>query len=94
MKFVSLLFVLAMGTFSYCFGQLGSSSENLFAQGMFTIQDADSIAELEVSMRDNASIKVVRLDQFSNRFFIVTKDISTLSEQDLRSWFGRYGARN
>ncbi len=59
----------------------------LFAQCMIELQDQNEMVALEAEMRQNPSIKVVRLDYYSQRAFILTKDIDQLSEQQFTSWF-------
>lgn len=93
MKLVNLLLVLGLGAFTVCFGQLQTPSEHLFAQGMYSIEQSNDVQSLEEAMRSNPNISIVRLDQYSNRFFILTQNISSLTEEDLRSWFGEFGDR-
>jgi len=61
-----------------------------FAQGIFAIP-ANEIAQAELFVRSNPNVQVVRLDAYSNRFFILTKHMSAFTEADLRSWLGAYG---
>jgi hypothetical protein len=66
---------------------LATEEVTLFAQCMIELQDQNEMIALEAEMRQNPSIKVVRLDYFSQRAFILTKDIDQLSEEQFMSWF-------
>jgi hypothetical protein len=62
----------------------------LFAQCVFIIQDETMLRSAESEIREHPNVKMVRLDQNTQRAFILTKDLQQLSEQELRSWFGEY----
>ena len=62
----------------------------LFAQCVFTIQNETELRNIEAEIRQHPSIKIVRLDQNTQRAFILTKDIEQLSQEELKSWFGEY----
>ena len=62
----------------------------LFAQCVFIIQDETELRSVEAEIREHPNVKIVRLDQNTQRAFILTKDIEQLSEKELRSWFGDY----
>ena len=62
---------------------------NYFAQGMFEAEAEDMI-QLQDEMRSMAELQVVRLDHNSNRFFILTNDLESLTELEMLSWFGEY----
>lgn len=47
---------------------------------------------LEEQIRLNPYTNVVRLDWHTQRAFILTTGIDQLEENELRSWFGSYGA--
>jgi hypothetical protein len=66
---------------------LATEEVTLFAQCMIELQDQNEMVVLEAEMRQNPSIKVVRLDYNSQRAFILTKEIDQLSEEQFASWF-------
>lgn len=68
-----------------------SQSLTLFAQGMFSTEDADATATIESTLSANPNISIVRLDNSSGRFLVLTQNISTLTESQVRSWFGELG---
>lgn len=93
-KMKKTLIVLMLFIAGYNYAQSTASQQNqtmLFAQGMFSIDDAQLIIDQENDLRNHPNVQVVRLDKYSNRFFILIKDLDSLTEQDLRSWFGSYG---
>lgn len=88
MKFLKLLILLVIFSVPLSRAQSSTNNDQLFAQGMFDIQDSSDVVAVEADLRNHPNVAVVRLDAYSNRFFILTKDISALSEADLKSWFG------
>jgi hypothetical protein len=92
MKINLLLTILYVTISCSCLAQASLSRDELFAQGMFEIDNPNEIQETEAIIRQHPNVAVVRLDTYSNRFFILTKNISNLSEADLRSWFGAHAA--
>ena len=66
------------------------SQVNLFGQCMIEIATAEEMKTLELEMKSNPYIKVVRLDYNTQRAFILTKGIDQLSEDQFSSWFSNY----
>jgi hypothetical protein len=93
MKKMSFLFVIMLLS-TMSFGQQTNQpiNVNLFAQCMFDIQDQQAMLDLEQEMRLNPNTDMVRLDFNTQRAFIITVDLQTLSENDFRSWFGAYAS--
>ena len=86
MKHILTIFALVLT--SLVFAQ--QEDPVLFVQCVFTIQDESELRNVEAEIRQHPSVKIVRLDQNTQRAFILTKDIQQLSEQELRSWFSEY----
>lgn len=86
MKRLILLFMLFFNFM--IFSQ--SSDINLFAQCKFEIKDQKKLKELEEKIKNNPNVKIVRLDFVSQRSFIITKNISNLTEEQFLSWFENY----
>ncbi len=91
MKKLLLLFALILSGIAYSQVSQQASETHLFAQGIFDLQSEDEMRDLQSEMQQNPNIEVVRLDHHSGRFFILTRNINTLTEAELRSWFGSYG---
>lgn len=74
------------------FGQTDESAQypNLFAQGLLNIP-AQEMQVLQDEMRLNPFLEVVRLDHNSNRFFLLIKDLESLTNEELVTWFAEYG---
>jgi hypothetical protein len=70
--------------------QTNVSQVNLFGQCMIEIATAEEMKTLELEMKSNPYIKVVRLDYNTQRAFILTKGIDQLSEDQFSSWFSNY----
>lgn len=75
------------------FMSYGQTTQNqLFAQCLFEISDRAEMESIEASIRQNPNVQMVRLDWETQRAFIITQNISTLSESDFSSWFESYGS--
>lgn len=84
--FISLILFCCLGVNS-AFGQEGTK---LFAQGLFDIENRENMLNIQSTMSDNPAINIVRLDDNTQRFFLITEGIGELSIETLKSWFGEY----
>jgi hypothetical protein len=66
----------------------GQEEVRLFAQGVFQVEDTETILTTENTIRNNPNVSIVRLDPHSKRFFIITQNLNQLSEETLKNWFG------
>lgn len=90
MKLIITSFIL-LCTFSQVgFSQTNQSQTTLFAQCLFTINDATALEQLQQDIASNPNVKMVRLDMYSQRAFILTQNISSLNETELKSWFNQF----
>lgn len=75
-------------------GSVGAQTQTtetiLFAQGLFSISEKSEMEALETELREHPNVKIVRLDWETQRLFLLTKELNTLSEEELISWFGEY----
>ena len=77
----SLIFVFSL---SMTFAQ---SNSVLFAQCYFDIPNNVSMLEIEADLKLHPNINVVRLDFDSQRAFILTQGIESLTEEEFKAWF-------
>jgi hypothetical protein len=103
MKTLLFFFALCFSASSLHAQNLATEEVTLFGQCMIELQDQNEMLALEAEMRLNPNVKIVRLDYFSQRAFILTKDIDQLTDEQFMSWFnassdkvrciqiGRYG---
>lgn len=68
------------------------TSTTLFGQCMIEVQNQDDMKTLENQLKTNPYVKVVRLDYTTQRAFILTKNIESLSDVDFKSWFSQYSS--
>lgn len=87
MKKLGLIFLLLFGAF-----QLSAQEQSpvFFGQCMIEVTSAEEMAQLQTSMKENPYIKVVRLDYNTQRAFVITQNLESLSEADFTSWFSEY----
>lgn len=92
-KMKQLLSAIILFSMHNLFSQVetGESEINLFAQGILQMESDQEMIDLEREMRMNPYVQVVRLDRASKRFFLLSVGLEELSEEDLRSWFGKFG---
>ena len=88
MKTINLFLFLLINFISL--SQNKSEEITFFAQCKFEINDQKELKILEERIRQNPNVKVVRLDFVSQRSFILTKNISELTEVQFSSWFENY----
>lgn len=69
-----------------------SASPKYFAQCMLSIEDETEFRALEENLRSNPHVAVVRLDWYSKRAFLLTKELNTFSDADFTAWLGEYAA--
>jgi hypothetical protein len=87
MKTLGLIFFLLLGA-SQVNAQTQSTS--FFGQCMIEVTTAEEMAQLQTTMRENPYIKVVRLDYNTQRAFVLTQNLESLTEENFMSWFGQY----
>ncbi|MEY3237687.1 MAG: hypothetical protein RI883_1788 [Bacteroidota bacterium] len=87
--FVSIILFLFFNGIS----QVTNSETVLFAQSIVDIENAEEMRALEVEMRSNPYIKIVRLDYNTQRCFVLTKNLDELSETNFISWFNQFSDR-
>ena len=63
---------------------------HFFGQYLLELDDEVAFNQLQEDLRANPYVQVVRLDWNTKRAFILTKDIASYSEEDMRAWFGVY----
>ena len=90
MKTLLIFSVLLLSTSFVNAQNLATQEVTLFGQCMIELQDQNDLVALETEMRLNPNIKVVRLDYFTQRAFILTKEIDQLTEEQFMSWFNAY----
>jgi hypothetical protein len=87
----NLLFVLPLLFASFNgVSQTPQNETTLFAQCMIDIENESEIRALEIEIRNNPYVKIVRVDFYSKRVFLLTKGIEQLTEQNFTSWFSQY----
>jgi len=86
--FIALLFTI-LSKFSFTQNQVNET--HFFGQCLLTINDETLFNQLQEELKKNPYVYLVRLDWNTKRVFILTKDVSVFTENDLKSWFGPYG---
>lgn len=68
------------------------SNSVLFAQCYFDIPNEETMLEIEADMRLHPNTNIVRLDFISQRAFIITQGIESLTEDEFKSWFEQFSS--
>ena len=87
MKIIGLIFLLLLVTSQV---KAQTQSTSFFGQCMIEVATAEEMAQLQTTMRENPYIKVVRLDYNTQRAFILTQNLESLTEENFISWFSQY----
>ncbi len=91
-KITGLLSVCAMMLIGQLYAQDNAQSTSIdyFAQSLFVASTPEEVSELETNLLENPHVKQVRISFDEQRVFILTKDLSSLTEAEYKSWFGEY----
>lgn len=94
LKMKGILTAAIVGLLAFAgFSQTSTVTNNAvtyFGQCMIEVQNDADMRALETEMRTNPYIKVCRLDYNTQRAFILTNSIETLTEEQFTSWFIGY----
>ena len=89
MKNLIIVVLMIVGTNLGSYAQeTVSPSPKYFAQCMLSIEDETAFRTLEENLRANPNVSIVRLDWYSKRAFLLTKELSTFAESDFSAWLG------
>ena len=92
-KMKRILFsLLILLTVSNASAQQGQPETTLFAQCMLDLNNQTELTQLEVEMKNNPYVKIVRLDYNTHRVFVLTKGIDQLNEDQFISWFNAHSS--
>ena len=90
-RIIKLIFVFSL--VSFCAVSQQSTEKVFFAQGMLQIESKTTMDSLQTVLRNEPFMKVVRLDWYSKRIFILTQGLDSLSLTMFESWFGQYATQ-
>lgn len=78
-------------TYSISFGQEQDQPQpHYFAQCLLNIENQADFNVLNLDLKANPYVKVVRLDWPTKRLFLLTRDVNGLSLETFQSWLGSY----
>ena len=91
---MNIRIVLIAFFFIFLNGSIANAQEGtltvLFAQCHFSIDNQEDMKDLQDNMRLNPNAGLVRLDFSSQRAFILTKGLESMTNDELTSWFESY----
>ncbi len=90
-----LLSILIASSVSLTFAQQQNQPNDtrLFAQCLFSISTQAELDALTYEMyQSHPDIEMVRLDLNTQRALVITANITDLSEEEFRTWFGSYSS--
>ncbi len=76
-------------TYSFSFGQ-EQDQPHYFAQCLLNIDNQQDFEALNLDLKSNPYVKVVRLDWNTKRLFLLTQDVAGLPLETFNSWLGTY----
>ena len=83
-----LIFPILFSLLSFC--SIGQELNRYFAQGKFNSKDTQLIDSVERTLKNKAEIYMVRIDPSNGNVLIFTSDLPFLTEDQFKSFFGRY----
>lgn len=89
--YISLLMFLLC----FQFGQAQTTSNgttNFFAQCKLTMTSQAAFDSLQIDLAANPYVQIVRVDYYSKRLFLLTKNITSFNETQFLTWLGNYPA--
>jgi len=86
---ITLSLVFVLGAFNG-YSQETTAPTTLFAQCMFDISDRTEMQALQTEINANPYVEMVRLDYNTQRALIMTHDLTELSIEDFKTWFGAH----
>lgn len=91
MKLLVTMFAMMLLSSSYAQTQAnGQTNVRLFAQCMISITDQSEMDALTNEMYNNPNIEMVRLDMNTQRALVITANLTQLTADEFKSWFGAY----
>jgi hypothetical protein len=88
MKYFGIIFFVSLSL--QVFSQSG---KQYFGQAMIDTKDEKLLNEIQVRIRKNPSVKVVRIDPLSRQVFLITNELTSWSENDFMSIFGENSSK-
>lgn len=95
MKIIALILVLSSFVATKALGQTANDKIDVtktttvfFAQCLLSITDEVELKAIESDLRVNPYISIVRVDIPTKRVFLLTKNISIVTEENFKSWLG------
>ena len=92
MRLYLLLMLLFTLTVFNSQSQQATTPVTLFAQCLFDISNQTEMNTLQDEMNANPYVEMVRLDFHTQRALIMTHDITALSEEEFKTWFGGHSS--
>lgn len=91
MRNLIIIVMMMAGSNFFAAAQEGQQAPpKYFAQCMLAIEDETLFRSLEETLRNNPHVAVVRLDWYSKRAFLLTKELNSFSETDFSTWLGEF----
>lgn len=88
MKYLGIIFFISLS-----FQVLSQSGKQYFGQAMIDLKQEKTISTIQLEVRKNPNVKVVRIDHLTGQILIITNNIDTWSENEFISIFGDYSSK-
>lgn len=91
MKLLVTMFAIMLLSNSFAQTQANTQTDvRLFAQCMISISSQAEMDALTNEMYNNPNIEMVRLDMNTQRALVITANLTQLTADEFKSWFGSY----
>lgn len=88
MKYFGVVFFIALS-----FQVFSQSGKQYFGQALIDMKDEKTISSIQLEVRKNPNVKVVRIDPLSGQILLITNELSSWSKNDFISIFGEYSSK-
>jgi|688.fasta_scaffold1356117_2 hypothetical protein len=88
MKYFGVIFIIFLSI--QVFSQSG---KQYFGQALIEIKDEKTISSIQLEVRKNPNVKVVRIDPVSGQILLITNELASWSEKEFISIFGENSSK-
>lgn len=88
MKIFGVFFFICLSI--QVFSQTG---KQFFGQALIEIKDEKAISSIQLEVRKNPNVKVVRIDPLTSQILLITNELASWSENEFISIFGEYSSK-
>jgi len=75
------------------FQVFSQTGKQYFGQALIDVKDEKIISSIQLEVRKNPNVKVVRIDPLTSQILLITNELDSWSEREFISFFGAYSSK-